>query len=129
MAEEKAKKIVLIDDEPSFCEMLSFTLKKHGFDVNCYTDPKEALLKIVYDKPDVILLDLLMPELNGFSVLEHIKQNFKGEQPKILIVTNLKYTDSGVLIDEKFCKSIGADGVIHKTGDLDDLIKKIKELL
>jgi DNA-binding response OmpR family regulator len=129
MGEEKIIKAVIIDDEKSFCELLSFVLKKEGFEIKCYNDPQEALLNIVSDKPDLILLDLTMPILNGFSLLEHLKKDLKEIHPKILIVTNLKYTDSGIPIDENYAQSIGADGLIHKTGDLDEMIKKIKQVI
>jgi len=129
MANEKAIKIVVIDDEKSFCELLSFVLKKEGFDTKCYTDPQEALLNIVSDKPDLIILDLAMPVLNGFSLLEHLKKDLPEIHPKILIVTNLKYTDSGIPIDENYAKSLGVDGLIHKTGDLDEMVKKIKQVI
>jgi DNA-binding response OmpR family regulator len=129
MANEKAIKIVIIDDEKSFCELLSFVLKKEGFDVKCYTDPQEALLNIVSDKPDLIILDLAMPVLNGFTILEHLKKDIQEINPKILIVTNLKYTDSGIPIDENYAKFLGVDGLIHKTGDLDEMVKKIKQVI
>ena len=128
MPEEKAIKVVIIDDEKSFCELLSFVLKKEGFEVSCYNNSQEALLNIVYEKPELIILDLDMPVLNGFSLLEHIKKDIKEIHSKILIVTNLKYTDSGILIDENYVKSLGANGLIHKTGDLDEMIRKIKEI-
>jgi DNA-binding response OmpR family regulator len=129
MANEKAIKIVIIDDEKSFCELLSFVLKKEGFEIKCYNDPQEALLNIVSDKPDLIILDLAMPVLDGFSLLEHLKKDLQEINPKILIVTNLKYTDSGIPIDENYAKSLGVDGLIHKTGDLDDMVKKIKQVI
>jgi DNA-binding response OmpR family regulator len=129
MANEKAIKIVIIDDEKSFCELLSFVLKKEGFEIKCYNDPQEALLNIVSDKPDLIILDLAMPVLDGFSLLEHLKKDLQEINPKILIVTNLKYTDSGIPMDENYAKSLGVDGLIHKTGDLDDMVKKIKQVI
>jgi DNA-binding response OmpR family regulator len=129
MANEKAIKIIIIDDEKSFCELLSFVLKKEGFEVKYYIDPQEALLNIVSDKPNLIILDLAMPVLNGFSLLEHLKKDLQEIHPKILIVTNLKYTDSGILIDENYAKSLGVDGLIHKTGDLDEMVKKIKQVI
>jgi two-component system response regulator VicR len=129
MAEKKAIKIVIIDDEKSFCDLISFVLKKEGFDVQCYCDSQEALLNIISDKPDLIMLDLAMPVLNGFSLLENIKKDLQEIHPKILIVTNLKYTDSGIPLDENYAKSFGVDGLIHKTGDLDEMVKKIKQVI
>jgi len=129
MAEEKAIKIVIIDDEKSFCELLSFVLKKEGFGVKCYTDPREALLNIVSDKPDLIILDLAMPVLNGFTILEYLKKDLQEIQPKILIVTNVEYTDSGIRLNEDYAKTLGVAGLIQKTGDLDEMVKKIKQII
>jgi len=129
MAEEKAIKFVIIDDEKSFCELLSFVLKKEGFDVKYYDNPQEALLNIVSDKPNVVIVDLSMPIMNGFTVLEHIKKDLNELGLKILIVTNLKYTDSGMPIDDNYAKLIGAQGIIRKTGDLDEIVKKIKDVI
>lgn len=126
---EKAIKILLIDDEKSFCDIFSFVLKREGFDIKYFTDPKEALLNIVSEKPDLILLDIAMPIINGFSILSQLKKDLKEKQPKIVFLTNLKYSTDGSLIDETYAKSLGADGIIHKTEDMDKVIEKIKEFL
>lgn len=127
--EEKGKTIVIIDDEKSFCELLSFALKKDGFEVMYYTDPKEALINIVGQKPDLILLDLAMPVMNGFDLLTHLKNDLKEKIPKIVILTNLRYTSSGIKIDNDYAISIGTAGVIHKTSDLNEIVEKIKNFL
>ncbi len=129
MPEEKGKKIVIIDDEKSFCEVLLFALKKAGFEVIYYTDPQEALIKIVEIKPDLILLDLVMPIINGFDVLTYLKNDFKEKTPPIIILTNLEYTPSGIKIDDSYAVSIGTSGVIRKTSDLNEIIEKIKNFL
>lgn len=129
MPEEKGKKIVIIDDEKSFCEVLLFALKKAGFEVIYYTDPQEALIKIVEIKPDLILLDLVMPVINGFDVLTYLKNDFKEKTLPIIILTNLEYTPSGIKIDDSYAISIGTSGVIHKTSDLNEIIEKIKNFL
>lgn len=129
MAEQRPKKLMLIDDEKSFCEVISFALKKEGFEIICFYNAKEALLKIFENLPDLILLDISMPEMNGLELLVHLKKDLGEKCPPILILTNLKYTDSGEAINDDFAKSIGAVGVINKSEDLDELIKKIKNLL
>lgn len=126
MAQEENKTIIIIDDEKSFCELFSFALKKEGFKVIYYTDPQEALSKIIEVKADLILLDLAMPVLNGFDVLTHLKNELGQKLPPILILTNLEYTPSGIKIDDNYALSIGTLGIIHKTSDLDKMINKIK---
>ncbi|GIW67373.1 MAG: hypothetical protein KatS3mg096_241 [Candidatus Parcubacteria bacterium] len=130
MAEQMAKKIVLIDDEKSFVELFSFVLKKEGFDVIGFTDPQEALKNIsVCKNTDLILLDLSMPILNGFSLFCYLQRDLGKECPPIILITNLQYNNDGTKIDDNYAKSIGAVGVIRKTTDLPDIIKKIKEFL
>ncbi|GIW66964.1 MAG: hypothetical protein KatS3mg095_0862 [Candidatus Parcubacteria bacterium] len=129
MAENQAYKILLVDDEKSFCEVISFALEKSGFNIECFSDPKEALLKVIESKPDIILLDIAMPEMNGLEFLVHLKKDLGIKCPPVIILTNLKYTDDGQEINENFIKSIGAAGIIHKSSDLESIIQKINEVI
>lgn len=125
----KKKKIIVVDDEISFLNIFIKALEGAGFEVKGYLNPKEALKNIPQEKADLILLDVLMPELNGFEVFEHLKKDIKEKMPKILFLTVLGETVSGTKIDEHFAKSIGAQGYIKKTDDLDKMIEKVKECL
>lgn len=129
MADQRPKKILLIDDEKSFCEVISFALKKAGFEIKCFTNPKEALLKIFEDIPDLILLDIAMPEMNGLELLVYLKKDLMNKCPPILLLTNIKYTDDGKQIDKEFGNSIGVIDVIHKSDNLDEIIEKIKKVI
>jgi DNA-binding response OmpR family regulator len=125
----KKRKIIIIDDEISFLNIFTKALEAAGFEVRGYSDPREALKNILQEKADLILLDVLMPDLNGFEVFEHLKKDLKEGMPKILFLTNLGETVSGTKIDEHFAESIGAEGYIKKTEDLDKIIEKVKECL
>ena len=128
MATDKAVTIIIIDDEKSFTEMLSFALKNCGYNVITYNDSKQALLNIYENKPDLVILDLLMPNIDGFDFISHIK-SYNNCNYKILILTNLDTTESGIEIDDNFAVSIGAVGVIKKTSDLNDIVDKIKKFV
>ena len=128
MANQK-KKIIIIDDETSFINIFSAVLVKAGFEVKGFSDPKEALVKMVEEKPDLILLDVAMPEMDGFMVFESLKKDFKDKMPKVIFLTNLGETISGVSIDEQYAKDLGAQGYIRKTDDLDKIVQKVKDLL
>lgn len=121
------KKILIIDDEKSFCELLSFILKKEGFEVYYFNDPQEALLKVVENIPDLILLDIAMPKLDGFDLLVKLKKDLGTRCPPVIFLTNLQYTDDGTPITDEFSKSLGAIGVIHKTDNWGYIIQKLKE--
>jgi DNA-binding response OmpR family regulator len=128
MAENNGrKKIVIIDDEKSFVEILSFALKNYNYDVIGYYDSEEALVKIKEDKPDLIILDLLMPKINGFDFIKHLRNVcFEENKCKVLILTNLDETESGLKVDDILAQSIGASGLIKKTSNLNEIVAKIK---
>jgi CheY-like chemotaxis protein len=128
MADQK-KKIIIIDDEKSFANILATTLKKLGFEVKFYLDSCEALKNVIKDKPDIILLDIMMPGLNGIEVFKHLKQDLRGQKIKIFFLTNLEETESGIKIDDNFALSVGADGYIKKADGLEKMLEKIKGCL
>ncbi|MDP3015417.1 MAG: response regulator [bacterium] len=127
--DNQKKKIVIIDDELSFLNIFSTALEKAGFEVKGFSNSKEALMKVIEEKPDLILLDITMPEMNGFEVFGHLKKDFQQNMPKIVFLTNLGETVARDSIDEQYAKNIGAQGYIRKTDDLDKIVQKIKELL
>jgi len=128
VSSEKKYRVVLVDDDKNFCEFMSISLAQE-FDIKCYTDPQEAYLAIKEDIPDLVLLDIAMPKINGFSLLTYLKKNLQDKAPKIMIITSLEYTDNGNKIDEEYVKNMGADGLIKKEEDLQIVIEKIKKVL
>jgi DNA-binding response OmpR family regulator len=125
---EKKYRVVLVDDDKNFCEFMSISLAQE-FDIKCYTDPQESYLAIKENIPDLVLLDIAMPKINGFSLLTYLKKDLQNEAPKIMIITSLEYTDNGNKIDEDYVKNMGADGLIRKEEDLQIVIEKIKKVL
>ncbi|MCS6789297.1 MAG: response regulator [Patescibacteria group bacterium] len=124
------KRIVIIDDEKSFVEIFSFALKSYGYEVIGYSDSAEALKNIQIDKPNLIILDLLMPKINGFDFIKHLRNVcYKENECKVIILTNLDETESGLKIDDNLIKSIGGDALIKKTSNLNEIIAKIKNLV
>lgn len=124
------KKIVIIDDEKSFVEILSFALKTYGYEVIGYCSSEEALKNIQSDKPNLIILDLLMPKINGFDFIKHIRNIcYKNNECKVIILTNLDETESGLKIDDVLIKSIGGDALIKKTSNLNEIVAKIKNFV
>jgi CheY-like chemotaxis protein len=69
-----AKRILVVDDEPDVREFVSLVLGEKGYDVVCATDGGEALVRIEGDRPDLIVLDLAMPGLGGWEVLQRLKE-------------------------------------------------------
>ncbi len=129
-SENQIKKIVLIDDEKSFVDLLSYILKKENYEVISFIEPSEVLKNINLLKDvNLILLDLYMPNIDGFNLLSYLKKELNFNTPPIIFITNLKYTEDGQLIDDDFAKNLGVNGVIFKTDDYQKNLEKIKSFL
>ncbi|MEW6008763.1 MAG: response regulator [Candidatus Omnitrophota bacterium] len=77
-------KILLVDDEPGVCEVDSYYLAKRGYNIITANTAKEAISKVVKDRPQLVLLDILMPEMDGLRCLEEIKKINK-DLPVIMV--------------------------------------------
>src|SRR3989344_3715562 len=122
-------KVVIIDDEVSFLSIFSTALNNAGFETKSFSSSKEALKDIVGENPDLILLDISMPEMDGFQFFEYLKKDFGSKMPKVIFLTNLGETVSGTAVDNHFAKSIGASGYFHKSDDLNNIVSKFKDAL
>jgi DNA-binding response OmpR family regulator len=89
--ETKPKKILMVEDDAAMREIVIHKLQKHGFDVSEAEDGKKAIDIVGQEKPDLILLDLMLPEVDGFTVLENIRKNAdkKLAETPIIILSNL----------------------------------------
>ncbi len=118
------KKILLIDDEPELVELLKERLESSGYEFVSASNGEEGLIKVGEEAPDFILLDLIMPKMNGYDVCKRLKENPGTKDIPILIITA-----SGTKDLEQKCLALGANAVIMKPYDSADLLVKIKELL
>ena len=84
-----AKKILIVEDEPSLSKVLRKKVEQLGFDVVVAVDGREALTKIKSDEPDLVILDIIMPEKNGLEVLRELRVNMENDVP-VMIVTNIE---------------------------------------
>lgn len=84
----ESKKILLIDDESAMTEMYSRKLKHSGFDVYTTNDPKKAMAKALETKPDLILLDIMMPNMDGALVLKQIRSDQNLAKIPIVVLSN-----------------------------------------
>jgi len=127
------KKILLVDDDPSFREIWREKIKAEGFEVIEASSGEEALNILNSVKPDLILLDILMPGMNGAEVFLKIKENPELKDIKVIFVTNMdEEGEDFELLKEyhkKLSSEIGAFDYLAKTTDLDKLIDRIKEAL
>ena len=87
--EQNKKNILLVDDDPLVIRMYQNKLTKDGYIVNTASNGEEALIQIMKEKPDLILLDVMMPKMNGVETLKRLKAEEKTEMIPVIILTNL----------------------------------------
>jgi DNA-binding response OmpR family regulator len=121
----KTYKVMVIDDDPVIREVLEFNLEARGYDVISYSNGKEALEALPVEQPDLVLLDVIMPEMDGWEVLKLMRDHFEHLEMKILMLT-AKSTQKDKLIGRSILK---ADEYITKPFDFNDLLRAIKRLL
>lgn len=88
MAEKKAK-ILLVDDDKVFVEMYKLRLEASGYEVVVVEDGEKALVSAMQEKPDLILLDIMMPKINGLDVLDILKSTPETKEIPVIILTAL----------------------------------------
>lgn len=117
-------RILLVDDEPSIVKMVGKRLEFEGFDVCIAMDGQEALAKVQSEKPNLIILDLMLPKLNGYEVCTRLKQDSRHQQIPIVIFT-AKTQEK----DEKMAMGCGADAFVRKPFRAQELLDRLRALL
>lgn len=114
------KRIFIADDQEDILLLLKDYLTAHDFEVMILKEPKNILASIISFKPDLILLDLLMPDLDGFEICEILNKNLLTREIPVIIISGF-----GDLGDVKKAYSLGVEGYFVKPFSLDDLFAKI----
>ncbi len=123
MKEKSTLKVLLADDSSSFLHFEKVILSSQNFELRTASDGMEALRKAKEHKPDIALLDINMPEMNGYEVCRMIKNNPDLEDIKIIMVTT-KGEDEDV--EEGY--SVGCDAYLFKPVRKKELLEKIEEV-
>lgn len=113
-----SKKILVVDDEKPIADILQFNLKKEGYEVFCAYDGNEALKLVDEVIPDLILLDIMLPEKDGMEVCKEIRKNY--EMPIIMLTAK----DSE--IDKVLGLELGADDYVTKPFSTRELLARVK---
>jgi DNA-binding response OmpR family regulator len=120
-----AKKVLLVEDDNYLADVYRTRLIAEGFDVNRVADGEQALATALKYRPDIILLDIMMPQVGGFDVLDILRNTPETAKTKIIMVTAL-----GQPADQKRAKELGADDYLIKSQVLiSDVVDKIKQHL
>ena len=122
-----SKTVMIVDDKIDTVNMVKALLSSKGYDVISANGGKEALDKLnkVKDKPDLILLDMFMPEMSGREVCEKIRNNEKIKDIKIVFFTVASFSDKG----KQMLKELNVSDYITKPFDNKDLIERIKKII
>ena len=114
-------KILVVEDDASTAELLKYTLETKGFTVDIAGDGGEAVKKVRLNTPDVIILDIMLPTMDGFQVCEIIKHNVMFENlPIIMLSAKVRKEDISKGIEK------GADEYITKPFDPAQLVERVK---
>ena len=122
---DKKSKVILIEDEEMLSNMYEAKFIKEGFDIKKALDGETGLKLIQEENPDLVLLDIIMPKLDGFSVLRKIKEDPKNKNIPVILLTNLGQDE-----DVKKGNSLGASGYLVKANMTPaQVVEKVKGFL
>ena len=119
---DKPPKVLVADDDVDLCTLLRTNLEADGFVVLTAGDGRQALELIESEKPDVVLLDIMMPVLDGYGVLERLSKN-PHERTKVILITAKASSR-----DRLQGWELGADEYVTKPFDLNSLLKRVRRL-
>lgn len=112
------KKILIVEDEKPISDIIKFNLVKEGYDIDTAYDGEEALKKVYQFQPDLILLDVMLPKLDGFQVCRKIRESFN--MPIIMLTAKEEEVDKVLGFE------LGADDYITKPFGMRELIARVK---
>jgi len=119
------KTILLVEDDPFLIDIYSTKLKEVGFNVGIAEDGEEAIRKIKEELPDLVLLDIVLPTVNGWEILRTIKKDESLEKLKVVILSNLgekKEVEKGI-------KAGAAKYLVKAHYTPSEVVREIKEML
>ena len=118
------KRVLIVDDEPNIVISLEFLMKREGFEVSVARDGSEALERIRGERPDLVVLDVMMPKLNGFEVCQVVRA-----EPELAGTLIVMLTAKGREAEISKGLALGADAYIAKPFSTRDLVARVKSLL
>jgi DNA-binding response OmpR family regulator len=114
-------KIVIVEDEPSISEVVSLYLKRAGYDVSCFSDGIKALDSLTEQLPDLIILDVMLPGMDGFTLTSKLRD--KSDIPIILLTSRREESDRIAGLE------LGADDYVVKPFSPQELVSRVRAVL
>jgi len=117
-------RIYVVDDEPDMVELLATILRGEGYEVETYTDGRAALARVLEEPPELLLLDLMMPDLDGFELLKLLRLDSRGRNVVVLVVS--ARTGHRAQLETL---QLGANAYIYKPFSPRELAGQVRHLL
>jgi DNA-binding response OmpR family regulator len=118
------KKILIVDDEKDWTQMLAMRLKHTGYLIDVAFDALQAVMQVIQLKPDLMILDIMLPAGSGLEVLNNIRTNAKTFSIPVIVLTA-----RGDKETKEAAEKLGISGYFIKPVDMDELLEKLKEVL
>ena len=123
------KRILVVDDEPDFCSIVQGQLEKEGFTVELAYDGVQGLEKVQANPPDAIVLDVMMPEMDGYELCNKLKSDEKYVDIPIILLTAVASHVTSTRYSHRDGMSTEADDYIAKPASAEEIADSIKRLL
>ncbi len=118
------KKILLVDDEPDFLKLIKIRLEANNYQVITATSGKESIEQAKEFLPDIIIMDIMMPQLDGIATILKLKSLEETRSIPVIVCTSVKEDEDRIV-----AQNLGVAGYVRKTAQMEDLIEKIREIL
>lgn len=118
-----ATRVLITEDEPNIVESLTFILSREGYEVSSVVDGEAALLRLRSDPPDLMILDVMLPKLNGFEVLKQVKSDPALKELPVMVLTA-----KGQAHDRRMAEEIGASAFVTKPFSNRDIVAQVGRL-
>ncbi len=124
MADTRSKRILIVDDEPDVTELVGYQLRAKGFEVEALNDPTQSIAKFRSFQPDLVILDVMMPDISGIQLCRMLRADPKTKEvPVIFLTAKAEETDRVLGLE------VGGDDYICKPFSTKELILRVQGLL
>ena len=114
-------RILAVDDEPNIVRLIQVNLERHGYQVETANNGAQALTKIKANRPDLVVSDVMMPEMDGFETIARIRRH-----PRLKHIPVIAVTAKAMAGDREKCIQAGASDYISKPVDIDQLMSLLR---
>jgi DNA-binding response OmpR family regulator len=117
-------RVLYVDDDLELTRLVQHCLEDEGYEVLIANDGEEGLGSVISEQPDMVILDVMMPQLNGWEIAKYMRERDAYKRVPILMLTGI-----GPSLNEMTAPLYGANDHLDKPFELDDLVEKVRALL